>query len=122
MHQFVEHTAAGVGHSPGQQVVEGAAEAVNVGPAVGLVGVVSLFRGDIVGRAHDHPGVGQVRYGGTAVRQDGGGLHDAAQPGQAEIEDLDLSVGRPHQVVRLDVAMHHALLVGVLQPSAACRA
>ncbi len=38
-----------------------------------------------------------------------------SQAGQAEIEDLDLPLRRPHQVVRLHVAVDHAALVGVLQ-------
>ena len=47
----------------------------------------------------------------------GCGFHGEA--GQAEVEDLHLALGREHQVVRLDVAVDHALLVGVLQ--AQCR-
>ena len=39
----------------------------------------------------------------------------AGEPGQAEVEDLDLAAGRPHQVLRLDVAVDHAVLEGVLQ-------
>ena len=40
----------------------------------------------------------------------------AGEPGQAEVEDLDLAAGRPHQVLRLDVAVDHPVLEGVLEP------
>jgi hypothetical protein len=40
----------------------------------------------------------------------------AGEAGQAEVEDLDHARGRQHEVVRLDVAVHHAAGVRVLEP------
>ena len=39
----------------------------------------------------------------------------ADQAGQAEVGDLDLPAGGPKEVLGLDVAVHQAVLVGVLQ-------
>ena len=68
-----------------------------------------LLRGDVVRRAHDRP---FLRHGAALVVVAGWLI----ETGQAHVEDLDdLAVGRQQQVVRLDVAMDQAALVGVLQ-------
>ena len=105
-HQLLDQAAVGERRPAGQKEVECAAEAVDVGPDVGGVRVVDLLGGDVVGRAQDHP------LGGHP----GVGADLAGEPGQAEVEDLDLAAGRPHQVLRLDVAVDHAVLEGVLEP------
>ena len=75
--------------------------------------VADLLRGDVVGRAEHLPLVGQPS------------VHFALAPdlGQPEVEDLDrgaVALAGEHQVARLDIAVDHAVLVGMLQPSAAC--
>ena len=92
----------------GQQVVERAAQAVDVGADVGLLGVDGLLRGDVVGRA-EHLAL---------VRQAAVDRLLAGHLGQAEVEHLDdrpVALAGEHQVARLDVAVDHAVLVGVLQ-------
>ena len=93
----------------GQEVVERAAQAVDVGADVGLAGVADLLRGDVVGRAEHLALVRQRR------RRPG---PSPAHLGQAEVEHLDhrpVPLAGEHQVARLDVAVDHAVLVGVLQ-------
>ena len=92
----------------GQQVIQRAAERINVGADVGLLGVERLLRRNVVGRAHHLAALGQPGIG----RLFAGGL------GQAEVENLDdvlLAHDRQHQVVGLDVAMDHPFVMGVLQ-------
>ena len=66
------------------------------------MGVVGLLRGDVIDRAQHHARAGQAR-----------GRNFAGEASQAEIEDFHAAVRRPHQVVRLEVAVDHALLEGV---------
>ena len=51
VHELVDDRAAGERDAAGQQVVQGAAQAVDVGPDVDLAaGVLGLLRGDVVRR------------------------------------------------------------------------
>ena len=68
----------------------------------------ALLRGDVAGRAHH----------GTLTRQRRVHVLAARRLGQAEVEHLDdvlLALAGQDQVLRLDVAVDHALLEGVLQ-------
>ena len=76
--ELAQHRVAGEGHAAGEQVVERAAEGVDVGADVGGAGVLGLLRGDVVRRADDHVGAGQA-----ASVSDADG-----ERGQAEVEDL----------------------------------
>ena len=110
----------------GQRVVEGAAQAVQVGADIDLVDVAGLLGRDVRRRADEAAFVVDVQGVGGAF---------AAQPGQAEIDDLDerrgdrgaaaaesrvrIQVARravgDQQVGRFDVAVDHALFLGVLE-------
>ena len=81
-----------------------------------------LLGGDVIGRAHHRAHLRELMQGrrldAAAARSRLRELLRCdfrGKPGQAEVEDLDLARIRDHQVVRLDVAVDHALLVGVLQ-------
>ena len=63
--------------------------------------------GHVVPRPHD--GLGQV------VSASSEGLRALAQPGQAEVGDLEVPGLRQQQVLRLDVAVQDAAAVGVVQ-------
>ena len=104
-HHLLERRARGERRLPGEKMVQGAAETVDVGANVGLVGVVGLLRGDVIDRAQDDARARQVR----SVR----GF--AGEACQAEIENFHPAVGCPHQVVWLEVSVDHALLEGVLK-------
>src|SRR5438552_252015 len=60
-------------------------------------------------------GSGVARAAGLADRRPGARVALAREAGQAEVQDLDLALGREHEVLRLDVAVDHAALVGVLK-------
>ena len=62
-HQLLDQVAVGERRLAGQEEVERAAEAVDVGPDVGGVRVVDLLGGDVVGRAQDHALGGHARRG-----------------------------------------------------------
>ena len=125
MSSFSIGGAAGEGHLTGQQEMEGAAEGIQVGADVGLARVEGLLRRDVVEGAHDGAFAGQLAGGAVLIL-----TGDARE---AHVEDLDdgpagdlrrlvgavlrLAAGGPgdEQIARLDVAVDHALLVGVLQ-------
>ena len=93
----------------GQEVIERAAQAVDVGPDVGTRGVEDLLGGDEVGGAEGLPFRGQAAVD----------LLLAGRLGQAEVEHLDrrlVPLAGEHQVARLDVAVDEPFLVGVLEP------
>ena len=87
----------------GQQLVEDHAEAVDVGAAVDLVRLAAGLLGAHVGGRAQHLALERHR--------------DLARValGQAEVHDVRAARRRRHDVRRLDVAMDHALLVGVVQ-------
>ncbi len=96
----------------GQHLVEDGAQSKNVGAMVGAL-AAHLFRRHVADGAHHVTGSGggmllvhglQVRMG----RSQSVVLH---QLGQTEVEDLDAAVIQNKNVVRLEVAMHDALLV-----------
>jgi hypothetical protein len=88
-----------------QQTVQGAAQAVQIGADVGCTRVFCLFGSAIIRRAHV----------GAGLRKPFFGFPLADDLGQSEIQDLDLVFQRQHEVLRLDVAVDHAAVVGVLQ-------
>ena len=93
----------------GQKVVERAAEAVDVGLDAGGLSVADLLRSDEVGRAEHLALVGQAAVERALARR----------LGQTEVQHLDdrlVPLAGEHQVARLDVAVDHPLLVGVLEP------
>ena len=111
----------------GEKVIEGAPQTVDIGPDVGRARSGGLFRSDVIGRAQEHVG---ERDRGThdavpsfpvpdSVSRSAAGMRSGkaslANRGQPEVENLDLAVGGSHQVLRLDIAMDHAALIGMLQ-------
>ena len=78
---------------------------IDVGPLVGVFRVHRLLRGHVVDRAHDLAGAGQL----VLLRA------GRFEPGQTHVQNLDRPLPIQQQVRRLDVAMHHAVLVGVWQ-------
>ena len=100
----------------GEALVEDAAEAPHVGPAIhGLA--LRLLRTHVGRRAENHPGDGarrgQRRRCGQ-VNASAGGLR-RQRLGQTEVEHLDLPVGRELHVRRLEIAVDHARLVRGLE-------
>jgi hypothetical protein len=85
-------------------LVEDAAQRVDVAAGIDPVPAGLLGR-EVGGGAHDGTGLGEV-----AVGRVGDG------PGDAEVDDLDLALGREQHVAGLDVAVDHATrAVGVAQ-------
>jgi hypothetical protein len=96
----------------GQEVVERADKAVDVGADVSVAGIDALLRRNEVGRA-EHL---------AFVRQRPVGRDLPAHLGQSEVEHLDhrpVPLGGEHEVAGLDVAVNHAVLVRMLQARAA---
>jgi len=77
---------------------------------VGRVGILGLLRRHIVAGTHHLLAGGQPL--GTGSLCHAAGLVDA---GQAHIEHLDRTFAVHQQVARLDVAMHHAVLVATIK-------
>jgi len=91
------------GRLAGQQLVERAAQAVDVCADVHRF-AGGLLGGHVVGRAHD---VARLRALAFLAR--------GVEGGQSQVENLQLPVGVEDQVRGLDVAMHQAVLVGRTQ-------
>src|SRR5690348_6273689 len=89
----------------GQQKEQRTAQTVNVGPRVGTPRVRGLLRRDVLRRAHE----------GVSLRQTAARLPLALHPRQPKVKYLDLAARVDHEVLRLDVAMDHALLERMLQ-------
>ena len=92
-----------------QQPIQGAAQRVDVGAGVGVVGVQGLLGSHVVAGAHHLARAGQAIPVGV-VRQSG----DARQ---AHVEDLHRAFLVQQQVAGLDVAVDNLVLVGILEPS-----
>jgi hypothetical protein len=89
-------------HGAGHQVVEGRSQGVDVAAGIGVLGVDGLLVGHVVRGAEALAGGGQVA-----------GIIDPL--GQAQIDQLTDAGAGDEDVVRLDVAVHDAARVGVLQ-------
>ena len=103
----VSGTAA-KGRFPGEKVVEGATQAVDVGPDVGAMEVQGLLGRQVIDRAERRRA---IRWSGRCFRWRCSAV--AVEPGQAQVENLDVRPRRVpghEQVRRLDVAMHQAML------------
>ena len=95
-HRNVDGGVALEGHTAGEHLVEHDADGVEVGRwADGQS--ACLFGREVLRGAHDRAGLGHL---GVAT-----GTRDA------EVGDLELAVGLHQDVLRLDVAVDHALLV-----------
>ncbi len=96
----------GKGCFTGQQEIERATQAVNVGPDVNVVTALPLFGCRIVHAPEELARGGQVADGRLLA---------AFQRGQAEIDDLHLARERDDQVLRFDVAVNQSLTVDVVE-------
>ena len=94
---------AGEGHPAGDHVVEGGAEAVDVGPAVDVDLAADLLGGDVVRRA---VGLALLALGGLDIGR---------LAGQTHIGQLHDALRVDHDVLGLDVAVDQAVGVGVLE-------
>src|SRR5262249_45827288 len=120
--ELVDYAAGRRGWFAGEEVKEGAAEAVEVGAEVHAAGITGLLRGDVVQSADD-----------DALLGENGSLLDAARlaPNQAEVQHLQggpLEILQPafcvarrgprrdQEVLGLDVAVDEAQRVRVVQP------
>src|SRR5262245_51954010 len=83
-HQFLHFGTAGEGRRAGQQVEEGAAQAIQVGTNGDPPRVACLFRRDEIGCAQQCAGPRQ-----WGLRQAGDMLNLLLKPGQPHIEDLE---------------------------------
>ncbi len=99
---LVDHVAPLKGRLAGQREVEGAADAVQIAPHVGLGRVAKLFGAGVIERAQHRVGPGQP---GLVVQ---GSC-------QTHVEQLHVAVGRDHDVRRLDIAMDQPGFVGRLE-------
>ena len=97
--------AFGKRRSAHEQVIERAAERVDVGTAVGLVAVAGLFRRKIVGRPEDL----LIVFAGERGR-----LIIVAER-QPEVENLHRAAPVEDQVCRLDIPVHDSFLVGMME-------
>jgi hypothetical protein len=85
----------------------GRSQAVNIGPDVDVVAVDRLFGREVVDRSQEHPAVVELGHPVALVEK---------EPGQAQVEELDRPRTVEEQVARLDIAVDHPHLEGVLEP------
>ena len=97
-----EGIGAGKGHFARQHLVEHHAERVDVAAGIAALSF-DLFGRNVVGRAHGRRELGEGDAAGAGVG------------GDAEIDELDVVVGVDHDVFGLQVAMHHAVRVNVVE-------
>ena len=90
---------------PGEDEVERAAQAVQVGPPIDRMAVERLFGGQIVGRAEHVFVVCDRQRGFLAV----------GEFGQSQVQHFDRALGVDQQIGRLDVAVDQAGFVGMFQ-------
>jgi hypothetical protein len=90
---------------PGDHLVQHDTDRVQVATRVGLR-ALSLLGGEVGGGAHYVADLGEVALGGRVHRT-----------GDAEVGHLHLAVGADEHVGRLDVAVYHAVAVGVAERS-----
>jgi hypothetical protein len=114
--QFLDWGSRWEGWLPAQQKVEGAAEAVQVRPAIHAAGVLGLFGSHIVGSSNDCSGSGEITAAATIVEPD--------CANEAHIEDLhdhwfrglrEVAFPGNDDVGRLDVPVNKSLVMGILQ-------
>ena len=96
----------GEGRASLQQVVQRAAQTIDVRADIDRVAVVALLGGHVVERAEKLAGRRDLSFPTRIVHQ----------PRQAQVEHLHLAGRREHQVGRLDVAVDQAVFMDVLQP------
>ena len=98
-----------VGRPAGEQEKERATQAVDVGPDIDGTGVLPLFGGHVVDRAHEYPVLGE-RLGMPVHR-----LGIRVEFRQAEVEEFHHAGAAHDQVRRLDVPMYQPVRMGVLE-------
>jgi len=121
LNQQFQQLAASEGRAAGEQVIERAAQAVDVRTDVRGGGVQDLLGGHEIRSAQHSAGTGEIRphrQRASGVRHlDQGFLR--AQLRQAEVEHLHgvlLPFASENQIRRLHIAVGHSPLMSVLQP------
>ena len=100
--QLADERVSLVHHVAAEQAIQRAAQAVDVGPGIGPLGVQGLLGGHVVDRSHHFARRGQpVPLGIGRV-----------EPGQAHVENLDRPPLVEQQVAGLDIAMDDPFGVG----------
>ena len=89
-----------------EHLVEHRGQAVDVGPRVELAVARRLLRAHVGRRADGEPGLGEPRVAA------------AQRPGDPEVGHQGVAVPGEQEVLRLDVAVDHALVVGVVRAPA----
>ena len=105
LHQDRLHRRPGVRLLAGQHLEQHGAEAVDVGPGVERAVAAGLLGAHVGRRPDAHAGLGEL----VLV------LGRAERAGDAEVGDEGVAVAGEEQVLGLDVAVDHAVLVGVVQ-------
>ena len=98
------------GGLPGEQEMQRAAQAVNVGPVIDRRRIDRLLGRHIVGGANRSAGHRDIRASGRSVSA-------VIEPGQPQIGHFHHSAFVEQQIVRLDVAMNDPLRMGIGQTS-----
>ena len=104
--EFLRRGAFGNGRSPGNRVIERAAEAVNIAANIGAARVHRLFGRDVIEGAERHAGLRQAAI--YRVRFE--------VPCEAHIDDLRPPARRDDDIRRFNVAVNDTSFGGVPQP------